>query len=290
MNESSSLTSNPTLFFQLQEEERQRVANMLQSGPGQLLANTLTEVEYALPLLEKNPRAVRNGLEALRNELRDGLAQLKELVAELQPPLLDELGLGASIEQYSATFGARVHLHVECGDCQKFHTRYPRTIELALFRVVQEALANVDAHAKATHVVIRLTGEPNQVRLEIQDNGRGFAPRPPRSAKKRPLGLITMRDRVELLGGQLKLFSETGRGVRVLVTIPYHGYTNEINFQGGPVTDERTNRQSAPRARTSHTRQKETAGNSRRAQTRVAKGPPQKNGPRKNRAAGGRPR
>ncbi|MCG3141985.1 MAG: hypothetical protein HDKAJFGB_03345 [Anaerolineae bacterium] len=282
MNESSSLTANPTIFFQLQEEERQRVANLLLSGPGQLLANTLTEIEYALPLLEKNPHVVRGGLEALRLELRDGLAQLKELVAELQPPLLDELGLGASIEQYGAKFGARVGLRIECDGCQEFHTRYPRSIELALFRVVQEALANVDAHAKATRVVIHLTGEPNQVRLEIQDNGRGFAPRAPRSAKKRQLGLITMRDRVELLGGQLKLFSEPGRGVRVLVTIPYHGYVNEFTLQGGHVANERTKRQSAPRARPSHTRQQETARTNHRA---AAQEPPQKNSAPKTRAA-----
>lgn len=254
MNEPPTLTLNPTIFLQLQEEERQRMALALMSGPGQILANTLMEVEYALPLLEKNPEVVLSGLKALRNELREGLAQLKDLVAELQPPLLEEMGLGAGAQQYITKFGERTGLRVECEGCNEFQARYPRTIELALFRVLQEALSNVDAHAKATHVHIELARGENYVRLEIQDNGRGFAPRAHRSTQKRQLGLITMRDRVELLGGQMKLFSEAGHGVRVLVTIPYHGHASDSKIQGGETTDERTNHQPAPGTRQNHTR------------------------------------
>lgn len=285
MNQTSSLTLNPTIFIQLQEEERQRLAHALLSGPGQILANTLMEVEYALPLLEKNPQAVLRGMNALRDELREGLGQLKELVAELQPPMLDELGLGASMRQYVTRFGERTGLQVDCEGCDAFHARYPRTIELALFRVLQEALGNVDAHAKATRVQIELTRGNDQVRLQVQDNGRGFAPRVPRSAKKPQLGLITMRDRVELLGGQLKLFSETGRGVRVLVTIPYHGHAGDTNPRGGESSDERAHHQSAPRARTSHTSQEKTTRHNHHTDSVTpAKKTAKKDGVRKRRA------
>jgi len=257
----------PTIFLQLQEEERQQMAHALMSGPGQILANTLMEVEYALPLLEQNPKVAANGLAALRVELRAGLTQLKELVAELQPPLLDEMGLGASMRQYIDKFGERTGLRVECKGCKDFHARYPRAIELALFRTLQEALANVDAHANATRVKIELTRGDAFVRLEIQDNGRGFAPRPAQIAKRRQLGLIIMRDRVELLGGQLKLFSEAGHGVRVLASIPYHGHARDSQVQGGQANDERNNH-TAPRARPSHTRQEKTTRRPRRAKSK----------------------
>lgn len=240
MTDTQSTTLDTTTFLQLQEEERQRLAQALTSGPGQLLANTLTEIEYALPLLEKNPQVALAGLNALRQELRDGLRQLQDFVAELQPPLLDEMGLGASIQRYVQKFGERTGIRAECSGCPTFQTRFPRSIELALFRAVQESLANVAAHAKATQVQIDLRRGANHVRLEIQDNGRGFAPRA-RHSKKRPLGLIIMRDRVEWLGGQLQLFSENGRGVRVVVTIPYHGHAAESSAQGGQETNERDN-------------------------------------------------
>lgn len=229
MNEPHTSTLDPTIFLQLQEEERQRLAHALMSGPGQILANALMEVEYSLPLLEKKPTVAVAGLHALRNELREGLAQLKNYVAELQPPLLDEMGLGPSVAQYVKNFGALTGIRSECRGCETFRERYPYTIEIALFRILQEALTNVSSHAQATHVRVELTRRATRVQMLVQDNGRGFAPRDGSSLKKRQLGLIAMRDRAELLGGQLQVFSENNQGVRVLVTIPYHGHPVELS-------------------------------------------------------------
>ena len=255
MNEPQTSTLNPSIFLQLQEEERQRLARALMDGPGQILANALMEVEYSLPLLEKNPRVAQAGLDALRDELRQGLVQLKNYVAELRPPLLDEMGLGPSINQYVRNFGERTGVHAECRGCEKFHERYPGTIEVALFRILQEALMNVQTHAKATRVNVDLERNANQIQMTIQDNGRGFALRAIGVPKKRQLGLIAMRDRAELLGGQMQVFSEVGKGVRVLVTIPYHGHSaehpTELSQEGGQELYERTNhkRKTTRRAR-----------------------------------------
>ncbi|MBI4670162.1 MAG: sensor histidine kinase [Chloroflexi bacterium] len=229
------------------------------SGPGQVLANTLMEIEYALPLLEKNPQVAIAGLNALRNELREGLAELKEYVAELQPPLLQDMGLGASIQLYVKKFGDRTGIRADCRGCEQFHERYPATIEIALFRVLQEALANVAAHAQATAVRVELLRGANQLRMSIQDNGRGFALRTQGSSKKRQLGLIAMRDRVELLGGQMQLFSEAGRGVRVLVNIPYHGHAAESHTAEGEKNERRNlNYTRAAGAHQGDTRQEKT--------------------------------
>lgn len=219
--------------MQLQEEERLRLAHSLMQGPGQVLANALMEIEYSLPLLDRNPQVAIKGLDALRHELRVGLAQLKSYVAELQPPLLEEMGLGASIHQYVRAFGERTGIRAACLGCERFDERYPTTIELTLFRIVQEALKNVETHAKATAVRVELTKRATQLRLSIQDNGRGFTPRAQQLPKKRQFGLIVMRDRAELLGGQMQLFSEHGRGVRLIVTIPYHGHADDAANQRG---------------------------------------------------------
>lgn len=233
-------TLDPSTFLQLQEEERQRLAHALMHGPGQTLANALMEVEYSLPLLKQDSQLAIAGLSALRDELRQGLAQLKNFVAELQPPLLEEMGLGPSIHQYLIKFRELTGMRTECRGCDKFHARYPMTIEITLFRILQEALTNVQIHSKATRVRVELAQTRNHVQLTIQDNGRGFTPRQESFRNKRQLGLIAMRDRAELLGGQLQLFSQNGQGVRVVTTIPYHGHSTDSNPGGGQENHEHT--------------------------------------------------
>jgi two-component system sensor histidine kinase DegS len=273
MKESVVAELNPSLFLQLQEEERQRLANALAQGPGQFLANALIEIEYSLPLLEKNPRVAVSGLNQLRIELRRGLEQLQNFVAELQPPLLDEMGLGPSVNQYVKKFSARTGLAAECPGCDGFHARYPQTIEVALFRILQEALTNVEAHSRATRVRVDLERRAASVQLTVQDNGRGFSPRAKALPKQRQLGLIAMRDRAELLGGQLQLFSEVGQGVRVVATIPYHGHSlapsetisHERVSQGGQPEDENTNHHRSGTRRHRRVAAKENANPRRRA-------------------------
>ncbi|MGB8645819.1 MAG: sensor histidine kinase [Anaerolineae bacterium] len=236
LSEKESL-STPT-FFQLQEEERYRMARVLMNGPGQILANTTMELEHALALLDTNPDAARAGLAALRDEVREGLNQLKAYVAELQPPLLEEMGLGPSLNQYVAAYGARNGIAVECIGCDALHERLPSTIETALFRIVQEALANVLQHSGATRVRVQIEQLAKQLQVQVEDNGRGFQ-NAPGGARRRQLGLVAMQDRAQLIGGHLQIFSEAGKGLRVVVTVPYHGQSNLA--AGGPHEDRREN-------------------------------------------------
>lgn len=225
--------SSPLIVLQLQEEERQRTAQALMNGPGQLLANALTELEYAIPLVKQKPDSATAGLTALCDELRVGLGALQAYVAELTPPLLSEMGLGPSIKQYTTRYGERTGIRTACRGCGSSVGRYPAAIELVLFRILQEGLTNVEKHSGATMVRVSLTERATHLRLVIHDNGRGFILRPHTPSKKRQLGLIAMRDRAELLGGHVQLFSEPNSGVRVMVTIPYHGRAIDPRGQGG---------------------------------------------------------
>ena len=208
-------------------------------GPGQVLANTLMELEHALVLLDGNPAAVRQGLTSLRDEVRQGLDALKAYAAELQPPLLEELGLAACLRQYAADFGARNRIEIECEGLETVRERLPATIETAVFRIVQEALANVVAHSKATRTRVLARRVGAQFVVEVQDNGRGFNSEPA-GPKRRQLGLISMQDRAQLVGGHLQVFSKSGKGLRVVVTVPYHGQAAD-QVDGGTNENKREN-------------------------------------------------
>jgi two-component system, NarL family, sensor histidine kinase DegS len=230
--------SVPT-FFQLQEEERYRLARSLMHGPGQILANTLVELENCLPLIGSDPAAAVAGISDLREEIRSSLGQLKALVAELQPPLLAEMGLGPCLRQYVLDFGARNEIRVECVGCDSMRERLPMTMETAVFRIVQEALANVHVHSGASKVNVCVERVSNQIEFEVSDNGRGFVSNNLTGAKRRQLGLVGMYDRAKLIGGQLQIYSEARKGTRVVLTVPYHGHEGELDTSGGENEDGR---------------------------------------------------
>lgn len=216
------------VVVQTQEEERYRLARALQNGPGQLLANAALEIETSVRLLEEQPEAAREGLTALVAELRQGLADLRDLIAELQPPLLSEFGLAYGLQRYTASFRKKTDIAVSLNGWEALVERLPSTMEMAIFRIIQEALENVRTHARATHVDINLHCTAEQMVVTIGDNGRGFASGNGPLPSGRRLGLVAMSDRAELLGGQLQVFSEPGRGVRVVLTVPLHGHSIQI--------------------------------------------------------------
>lgn len=224
--------STPT-FFQLQEEERYRLARALMDGPGQVLANTLVELEHSLAIIDTYPKAAVAGIAALREEVRQGLSDLKTLVAELQPPLLSEMGLAQCLRQYLSQFARRSGIQVECTGYDALQERLPSVIETAIFRIMQEALANVAQHSGATRVHVLIARRGDELQLRVQDNGQGFVKSQNGNAKRRQLGLAGMNDRAALVGGRLHVFSEAGKGLRVELTVPYHGGQEELDTSKG---------------------------------------------------------
>ena len=213
-----STSTAAAIVVQTQEEERYRLARSLQDGPGQLLANAALEIETCLNLMDDQP-AARDGLIALLDELRQGLSHVRDLVDELHPPLLNEFGLYASLEKYAESFSKRTGIRITLRGWDALTERFPATMEMAIFRIVQEALDNVREHAHAKHVEIDLGLTQDRLIVTIVDNGKGFDPAQP-VAPGRRLGIVAMRDRADLLGGNLQVFSEPGHGVRVALIAP----------------------------------------------------------------------
>jgi len=159
-------------------------------------------------------RDAQSLLEATSNQVRD-------VMADLRPAALDDFGLLAALRDHAARVSARLRIPVTVqGDDAE--PRLPLATEMALFRIVQEALNNVALHARASTAAIALSATARTVRLSVADDGAGFSPaRPPRRAAH--YGIATMRERAEAVGARLRIVSRPGRGCRVEIELRRSG-------------------------------------------------------------------
>jgi signal transduction histidine kinase len=207
------------------EEERARLARDLHDGPIQALVGLNLQLGWLLPAVETPPLIRQDSpqmeaLQAMRAEVRDLLAELRQVCAELRPPMLDTVGLGAALralaEDWSGQHGVETQL-----DLPPDAALRPLTGEVSvnLYRVAQEALTNVARHAAARQVTMRLGWENACLTLTVQDDGCGFAvPTPLQSLTAQGhFGLAGMQERAELIGGTLTVESAPGQGTMVRV-------------------------------------------------------------------------
>jgi two-component system sensor histidine kinase DegS len=204
-----------------QEEERYRIAQAIQNGLAQLLANALFELQSYDRISENDPQAARDGLVHLKEELRDGLEEVRWLISNLQPPsLLADLGLAAGLRRYVEGYQKRSGIEVDL-DIDELTERLPASMEVAIFRVVQEALQNVYKYAQATRVNVDVQRDSDLLVFTVEDNGHGFDVELPIGQRDRNLGLIGMYDRAILLQGELRVFNKRDRGTKVILSVPY---------------------------------------------------------------------
>ena len=197
-----------------QELERKRLARELHDETGQ----ALTSILLGLKPIEQRAATVedRAAVLALRELVVSTLQGVRSLAVELRPSALDDFGLATAVERLAATFrestGMRVDLEARLGA-----ERLPTEVETALYRIVQEALANVVKHADATHVSILLTQRSRSVAAVVEDDGHGFDQG---ATGDGVLGLVGMRERVGLVGGRLRIESSEGAGTTIQADVP----------------------------------------------------------------------
>jgi two-component system sensor histidine kinase DegS len=199
-----------------QEEERQRIARELHDGLVPVLASLSVRLHTVSRGLEREEHPIAGEIKELAEQAQASSRDIRRLVRDLRPMTLDELGLVPALRQHLARAEREHSLAVELVADEG--ERLPTPVETALFRIVQEAFNNVLRHAQARHVRVALMRADDHVSLTVTDDGQGFDTQLPRSG--RHVGLWSMRERVEQLGGQLEVQSEPGQGTRVMAVVP----------------------------------------------------------------------
>jgi signal transduction histidine kinase len=200
-----------------QEEERRRIARELHDGVGPALASLNIRLHTARKLLERDHHPASGEIEELAELTQANIQDIRRVIQDLRPAVLDELGLASALREYAARYQEEHGLEVGFS-LPEGEERFPAPLETALFRIVQEALANVAKHAQAQRVEVAMTCDQRGVTLHIADDGQGFDPQAPRSGTH--LGLWSMRERVEQLGGRFEIEGAPGSGTRVRAIIP----------------------------------------------------------------------
>jgi two-component system sensor histidine kinase DegS len=207
-------------IIKAQEEERKRLAREIHDGPAQLMANIVMRAEYILKLMEVNPEHVKKELVSLQELVRQSLQDVRKIIFDLRPMVLDDLGLIPAINRYMEDYRKQYAINAEFVFFGK-QNRLPPATEVALFRVVQEALNNVHKHAQAKQVLVKMEQLTSKITILIKDNGIGFDSEAHEKNKDHECyGLINMRERVQILKGEFKITSAPGKGTLINLAIP----------------------------------------------------------------------
>ncbi len=211
-------------IIQTEEEVRRKLARNLHDSAAQLMGSLLMNIEVARKLAQTQPDALGPEFDVLRELAQQANHELRQALLELRPPLLESRGLIGALQSYTNLQRRRGHLIVMTmqGTLPEVHNHQA---EAAVYLIAQEALTNVRKHANAQHTWLRVRIQPPLLALEIEDDGDGMAAAkhsPPNSELGR-MGMLTMRERTEWLGGRISFKSpctSDGRGTQVRIEVP----------------------------------------------------------------------
>lgn len=210
-------------IIRLQEEERRRVSRELHDGINQLLVSVKFKLEaFESKFTGKGPEELRD-IRLASTFLDEAIAEVRRVSHALRPSVLDDLGLSPAVANLARQFGDRNQIDMEVAGLEsETDQRLPADVETAMYRIVQEALMNIEKHANATKVIINMTHTDTSVTIRIEDNGEGFnlpqAMRKTRSTQS--MGLRNMRERIELLQGTFFIHSDIGQGTFLEIQAP----------------------------------------------------------------------
>ena len=220
-NSYDQLRSLATRISQVEETERRNIARELHDSVGQ----NLTALSININMLRSI--SPRESVETFTPFLDDSQkliehtsGQIRNIMAELRPPELDDYGLVAALRWYAGGFAARNQIETQLPS-DDLDPRPSGQVEIALFRIAQEALTNIAKHAQASQVVINLSQGAGILRMTIADDGIGFNPLAQISDRgRKSWGLLNLKERAESIGGQMQIESQLGSGTRLTVEVP----------------------------------------------------------------------
>ena len=196
------------------EEERRRLRRDLHDGLGAQLAGLNVQASALRRLIPSDPDAADELVLELREEIRGAIADIRRLVHDLRPPALDDLGLVEALRQLAERYGSKDSTLRVVVEAPEDLPSLPAAVEVAVYRIAQEAFTNVARHARARICVVRLSIN-DEVALEIVDDGVGIP-----AGRNAGVGLSSMRERASELGGTCFIQSVPDGGTRVIVRLP----------------------------------------------------------------------
>jgi two-component system sensor histidine kinase DegS len=207
-------------IIKAQEEERLRVAREIHDGPAQSMANVVLRAEICEKLMALEPEKVKEELHDLKAMVKESLQEVRKIIFNLRPMVLDDLGLIPTLRRFISELQKHTKLTIELVVLGGDNQRLPNTLEVAVFRIIQEALNNICKHAQAQRCLVKLEMLPKRLHILVSDDGCGFDPDLSANAKTESFGLLGMRERVELLKGEMEITSAPGSGSEIQIMIP----------------------------------------------------------------------
>jgi PAS domain S-box-containing protein len=218
------------LLLRAQEEERRRVAREMHDQLGQELIALKMNLQTARADSPEGERRLDDSTLIVEQLIE----QVRDLALELHPAVLDDVGLVAALEWLCARQSARSGIPIEVHG-ERPLPRVTREAEAALFRIVQEATSNALKHARAHGVTVMLHHDPTQLEIAVEDDGCGFEPELAERQHPDSLGLISMRERADLIGAAFDVRSSPGQGTRIVVRLPLPQEAPVKDGRGGAI-------------------------------------------------------
>lgn len=213
----STASETIEMIIQAQEAERQRLSRQMHDGPAQALSNFILQTEIAMRLFDIDQNRAKEELINLRNSATNAFQQVRDFIFALRPMMLDDLGLVPTLKRYVDVYktqpGAVIELKITGRE-----RRLESYLEVMVFRAIQELLGNALRHSQATEVKIHLDMGDVNIKVSIDDNGKGFDADLIES--RGGMGLKVIRERIEMLGGEFDVDSVIGQGTRIVIQIP----------------------------------------------------------------------
>ena len=213
-------------IIEAQEEERKRLSRDIHDGPAQMLANVIMRSDLIERVFrEQGQDAGFNEINSFKKMVRSALYEVRRIIYDLRPMALDDLGLVPTLRKYLKTI-EEYHNHAKIDFVNiGIERRLPAKYEVALFRMIQESVQNALKHSNACEIRVKLEMTKKAINVSIKDNGKGFD-----TTKSKPesFGIIGMKERVDLLDGEIKIRSKIGKGTEVNVYVPI----DKFSFKG----------------------------------------------------------
>ncbi|WP_141432905.1 sensor histidine kinase [Bacillus sp. 03113] len=205
-------------IIEAQEEERKRLSREIHDGPAQMMANVMMRSDLIERIYrEQGADEAINEIRSLKQMVRSALYEVRHIIYDLRPMALDDLGLVPTLKKYLKTteeYHNKTEIHfINIGEERRLPTKY----EVALFRLIQESVQNALKHACAQIITVKLEIIKDKITVVIKDNGKGFDVN---KKKSESFGIIGMKERVELLEGNLSIDSKLGTGTTVFISVP----------------------------------------------------------------------